>query len=267
MISMIHDNHFNPKAPMYIPQRFEHDCSGKMDRPLVVTRTPKGWKYFCHRCGEKGKRSANQLSPSEWLAWQKHKEVKEFSTQKDVQLPVGFTRNIPAEGLAWLFKYGITEEDIERYAIGYSRVLNRVVLPVYNQKGKLVYYQARTLIPVTEKNPKYMNVKAQGRKDVWFKACPWASEQIVFVEDILSAIRVSHTENCIGLLYAYIPDRLILEYTGFEVILWLDPDKHNRMLTRVNRWRSFGENIKMIRSNKDPKYYTDEEIEEKLEEV
>ncbi len=87
------------------------------------------------------------------------------------------------------------------------------------------------------------------------------------VEDILSAIRVGNHLPTLGLLYAYIPNDLIYALTQAydKIILWLDPDKHGRMMGRVKLYRTMGLNVVMSRSNKDPKFYTDTEIMDKLE--
>jgi hypothetical protein len=114
-----------------------------------------------------------------------------------------------------------------------------------------------------------MNVKARGRKDIYFDVCDWEnpSDDCVVVEDILSAIRVGKHLDTVALLNAYIPDDLLLRQlvTYEKVILWLDPDKWDRMSRKVKRFRSFNYNVIMIRANQDPKYYTDAEIAEKLE--
>ncbi len=90
---------------------------------------------------------------------------------------------------------------------------------------------------------------------------------MVLVEDILSCIRVSKVVDCIALLYAYVPDKLVFELAkDYETIwLWLDPNKKKHMMDRVKRYRSFGMNVKMVRSSGDPKYYSEDEIERKLQ--
>jgi hypothetical protein len=132
-----------------------------------------------------------------------------------------------------------------------------------------VYWQGRGLNPPFEpgKNPKYMNVKAAGRDNIWFREHSWNTDEVVLVEDIISTIRVSRVIDAVGLLYAYIPDSLVLELSSEykSIIFWLDPDKWNRMMHRVKRWRSFGINAKSIRSDHDPKFYTEDEIVEFLE--
>jgi hypothetical protein len=54
-----------------------------------------------------------------------------------------------------------------------------------------------------ETNPKYINVKARGRDDVYFWAVNYhnESDMIVLVEDIISAVRVSKVRDSVGLLY------------------------------------------------------------------
>ena len=270
---MIDDKYFSTDMQQHRGYRFEHDCptGAGRDRPLVVTRIATGWKWFCHRCGEKGIKWAKGLSPKEWVKFNKAREVAENNVVSKVHWPHGMTKHIPAVGLGWLYKYGITDEDIETFGIGYSNTLNRVVLPVYDGNAELVYYQARNLGEVTEKSPKYMNVKARGRKDIYFEICDpcFDGETVVVVEDILSGIRVGKQNDVVALLNAYIPDDLIFRLAKVypETILWLDPDKWDRMLKRTRRFRSLGLNVKMVRVNEDPKYYTDGEIGEILMEV
>jgi hypothetical protein len=270
---MIDDKYFSSDMQQHRGYRYEHDCptGAGRDRPLVVTRIATGWKWFCHRCGEKGIKWAKGLSPKEWLKFNKAREVAENNVVAKVKLPHGMTKEIPAAGLAWLYKYGLNDDDISYYGIEYSDTLNRVVLPVYDGNMKLVYYQARNLGEVTDKSPKYMNVKARGRKDIYFEVAPpeRKTESVVVVEDILSGIRVGKQMDTYGLLNAYIPDDLIFGLAKVypETILWLDPDKWDRMLKRTRRFRSLGLNVKMVRVNQDPKYYTDDEIGEILMEV
>ena len=270
---MIDDKYFTSDMQMHRGYRFEHDCptGPGRDRPLVVTRIATGWKWFCHRCGEKGIKWAKGLSPKEWLKFNQAREVFENMTVSKVTLPHGMTKHIPAVGLAWLYKYGIEDADIDYYGIGYSTTLNRVVLPVYGEDGTLLYYQARNLGAITERSPKYMNVKARGRQDIYFKVTPpeRKTDKVVIVEDILSGIRVGKIKDSYGLLNAYIPDDLIFLLAKVYplIVLWLDPDKWDRMLKRTKRFRSLGLNVKMVRVNQDPKFYTDDEIGQTIMEV
>lgn len=116
-----------------------------------------------------------------------------------------------------------------------------------------------------------MNVKARGRQDIYFKVTPpeRKTDKVVIVEDILSGIRVGKIKDSYGLLNAYIPDDLIFGLAKVYplIVLWLDPDKWDRMLKRTKRFRSLGLNVKMVRVNQDPKFYTDDEIGQTIMEV
>ncbi|MHC4640085.1 MAG: hypothetical protein ACYS32_00470 [Planctomycetota bacterium] len=273
---MINDSLFSTEMQMHKGYRYQHDCPSNpnKDRCLVITRIEAGWKYYCHRCGEKGVKSTRSFSPEEYKRWvsTSGRAIPENSAVAKVTLPQGFTTDIPAPGLAWLYKYDLSDQDISFFNIGYTPRLNRVILPVYRDDGKLIYWQGRNLGTVTEQSPKYCNVRAV-RTDVWMDLTSDdispEGDRVVLVEDILSAIRVSKTEPTIGLLFAYIPDPLVLslakEYE--QIILWLDPDKQNRMVKRVNRYRAFGINVVMIRASQDPKFYSAKEINQKLMEV
>lgn len=269
---MIPEELFRLDAPLHVGYRHQHDCPvnpGK-DRCLIITRVPRGWKYYCHRCGAKGVRYTDGLSPDQFLKWQESvkRDVKENNAVAKVELPHKFTTDIPAHGLAWLYKYDLHDPEIAYYNIGYSPLLDRVITPVYRD-GQLVYWQGRNLGKITDTNPKYMNVKAMGRKDIYFEVSDRdnPTDDVVLVEDVISTIRVGRHIDTFGLLYAYIPTTLIMYlFTQYDrVILWLDPDKLNRMVRQVNRFRSFGMNVVMIRADQDPKFYSDEEITEKLE--
>ncbi len=125
-----------------------------------------------------------------------------------------------------------------------------------------MFYQGRTLAKVTRENPKWMNVYKSGRKDTFFIAKNMFSQEVVIVEDILSAIRVSHTVDAYAMLSTHIPEDLILMLSEMyrSILLWLDRDKGMKIMILARRYRAFGINARAILSEKDPKYYSDKEI-------
>lgn len=267
---MIPDEFFDPAAPLYEGQRFIHPncCEGK-DRALVVTRTPQGWKWYCHRCKKYGKKPVKSLSPKEYQIWQQNVQIKPVSVDVQIELPVDYTRDIksfPPDALAWLMKYGIEGHEVITYKIGYSPYLDRVILPVY-ENGELLYWQGRYLKMPTLDNPKYMNVFKKARGGIYFKRCDYGGPDVALVEDYLSAIKVGRQVDAYALLYAYLPDGLILELSAMydRIWLWLDLDKRGKVVQHINRYRSFGINTRLVPSDKDPKAYSDREIEQYLE--
>jgi hypothetical protein len=266
---MIPESCFDNTALIGETRRFTHDCTTKIDKRLVVTRTEKGFKWYCHGCPEHGVKLTDSLSPEEWLVRNKKSEVEVLrDSTKDgkIYLPKDFTTNIPPQGLAWLWEFELTDLEIKTHNIGYSPLLNRVILPVYHD-DKLVYWQGRNIGKITPKNPKYINISESGRKGIYFKIAPHKSKNVVLVEDIISTIKVGRVTDCYGLLYAYIPDDLVLKLavTYDTIILWLDWDKLTRMVSRVNRYRAFGLNVKKVATLQDPKAYDTARIREELE--
>lgn len=228
---------------------------------LYLKETPKGIAWFCHNCGKGGFKPKGNLTPKELLSYIKGLSVipKQSASQREVKLPYDFTQSIPKEGLQWLFKYGIFNDDINKFNIGYSPKYNRVILPIFDNE-ELIYYQARTLGDISKDNPKYINVRTNA-KDVFFKNFSYPkNNDVVVVEDILSAIKVGKVTNSISLLGSYIPQSFSNVCREFEQIyLWLDRDKLKQSIKYANQLRLFTK-VKVIVSDKDPKEYNEQEI-------
>jgi hypothetical protein len=257
---------FDVNSPLGVPQRHEHTCS-KGDRPLVVTKIENGWVYYCQRCRKGGKKSVKGLSPERSVEFYKKLHLKPENEVGEVRLPYDFTTDIPPAGKAWLYGWGLTDDDIEFYNIGYSEYYNRVIMPVYTA-GELVYWQGRNLGEITRANPKYLNVRSKGRKNIYFRCVDQHTvrNHVVICEDILSGIRVGHVTDTYSLLSAHVTDDLILHLSNYERIdLWLDPDKTIEMVDWMTRYQALGVNIGMVRSSHDPKWYSTAEIKMRLE--
>lgn len=257
---MIPDECFDPEAPVGLGKRYVHECTNGRDRALIITRVDNGWIYHCHRCKEHGLRLASGLAPRDMARWCKTVNLKPEVQVKEVMLPLDFTTTIPARGLAWLYKWGITDADINGYGFGYSAFYDRVILPIY-QDGELVYWSGRYLNDPTPESPKYMNVR-QNRTDIWFEVTNHNSADVVLVEDKLSTIRVGKTVDCYGLLYASVPDHIVFKLADrYErIAIWLDKDKRAKCVGYLHRYRSLGVDCRLIFSDKDPKFYTDDQI-------
>ena len=252
---------FDTTAPVGEGRRFQHDCSNKPDKSLIITRTRDGWAWYCHRCLQGGTRDLSGRSPKDVAQFMKSLDVQPTKTVQQMRLPLDYTKEIPAVGLAYLYMRGLTDADIKKWKIGYSAKYSRVIFPVYEGRD-LVYFQGRTTLQVARDNPKWMNVYQAGRKDVYFVANQMFSHNVVLVEDIISAIRVSHTADAYALLSTHIPEKLVLYLAGLydTLFFWLDPDKKMKIMATARRYRAFGINARGILTDKDPKYYTDGQI-------
>lgn len=237
-------------------------CTDTRSR-LYLRSVPAGTVWFCHNCGAGGIKRNTKLTPSEILKRAKQSVIPSTAgTYKTIRLPSDFSLKIPTEGLKWFFKYGIYLEEIERYRFGYSDYNNRLILPVYNDDA-LVYFQARTLGTPSKTNPKYLNVKLSGAKNVFFKVLSNpVSKSVVIVEDILSSIKVGRVENSIALLGSYVPTSLTEICNHFDtIILWLDRDKLKSSLKYCQTLQArTGKQVKIVMVDKDPKEYSNDEI-------
>lgn len=255
------EEYFDPTAPVGEGRRFAGHCSHKPDKSLIITRSRTGWAWYCHRCKEWGIRDLSGKSPAEKAAFIKSLSAQPIQTMKDIRLPLDYTRELTVEALAYCYTRGLTDTDIKQWKFGYSHKYGRLILPVYKDR-RLLFYQGRAMFPITKDNPKYMNVYQSGRRGVYFVACKMFSGDVVIVEDIVSAIRVSYTADAYAMLSTHVPEALILELDEQynTIYLWLDPDKLRKCAKLMRRYRSLGIDIKLIRSDKDPKFYNNENI-------
>jgi hypothetical protein len=253
---------FDVEAAKGVAVRHRHPgCSDGKDQALTVIRRSDGWYVHCFRCGKSDFKSTDNLSPDQVLRWKREPEVENEQTAQ-VKLPYDYSSKVSRIGLAWLFACGVTQPEIDQYKIGYSVSKDRVILPVY-ENGELVYWQGRYLGD-DPKRPKYINQAKAGRRDIYFKVVHDRFDKVVIVEDILSSINVGRVRDCYALLSAHVPDRLVFDLAERykRILLWLDYDKGEKMGQWCLRYRSFGLSVSFLHTDKDPKYYSEKEIEE-----
>jgi len=138
---------------------------------LMISNSSKGYSAYCFKCGLKGFTPHDYLSLGEQLAYRKaaQEEQQRQNSQQAICLPADFSLAIPVHGLVWLWKYGITDEEIVSFGIGWSERLKRVILPVYSEGKagkKLVFWQGRAVSP--DLKPKYLNIRSKTYGSVYF---------------------------------------------------------------------------------------------------
>ena len=262
------------------------ECTGRGRRLSVKFcnyRGKLGWLYHCWSCqnlpgGLRGFHPATDLpSPTETLRTVEEAlriQKIECLTNPEIDLPLDFTYNLDSKSLKYLMKYGINKKEAKRNRIGYSPTMDRMILPVYREDGKLIYWQARKIDkPYTKKTPKYLNLSAYNRKHVYYihrangtSVVNQSNEQedsdrLVIVEAYVSAIKVGRQFDTMALLGAVLHPHAVNECKDKQVYIWLDPDKFKEAVTMAQRLRTvFNIRAVMINSPKKPKDYTDDEI-------
>ena len=261
----------DPALPLDSPQRFEWCpfCRRAVKaRGFIVWRISFGWRVYCHRCGaSKVVKSTGVASPSAIISRVNGLRSVVKPKSKVVYLPEDFdTTFLPFTAKAWLRKYGVTDEEIKRYRLGYSERMNRLILPVFNG-GELVYWQGRRLSGNKEE-PKYISMKSTSGS-AFFNLCKPDAKEVVLVEDVVSAICVRRAGfNSIALLGSYVGDRLAAHLVALKihrVLVWLDPDKRREAVRFARRLSGMGFSATcLVTPVEDPKDYSITQIRNHL---
>lgn len=237
------------------------DCECGSGKTLVINHNNKYYSAHCFRCDfdeyhNKGKQTLGELARIKAL-----NEAAE-SLNLQLELPADFTTEIPLHGRLWLYSGGLTPSDWGSLGFGYSKELDRVVMPVY-KAGKLVWYQCRALID--GQKPKYIQ-PSKDRHEVMFVQHTESKERIVVVEDILSATRVGKHIASASLLGTKITTAQANELAQYErVTLWLDSDRAGRKgAYKIKKALSLLTNVDSVVTEEDPKVLSDEQIKEVL---
>lgn len=239
--------------------RIQHECGEGL--AMFVNHGPNGYSGYCNRCHAKpfvphGKRTFKELMEMRKLEQEQAQELRAA-----VKLPYDFTLDIPVHAMLWLLKASITPYRARQMGIGYSEYFQRVILPIY-QDGKLVYFQARAIMP--DQEIKYINpVVDRSAIGYWVIPKGANNSRIIITEDILSAIRVGYHVPAMSALGTSLSVPLANQLTDRyqHITTWLDPDKAGIDGARgMRKLVGLTTPTSDILSEKDPKAYSDEEI-------
>lgn len=257
------------------------NCSEGKDPALSIMRKADGWWFLCFRCGYSGYIGDVHKSPEEMQAiLEGLKKEKEFEALDCITLPADFQCltdpsehedgvNIPYTAYNWFWESDIQQVVYENYNVGWSDVYSRVIIPIYEYANygsqlsrKLVGWIGRDVRKITKAErkaggiAKYLTRKSSEYKRIFFHA-PWKSNTYVIVEDVLSAMKISHAceVNAIALLTTFVPKDLLLRLRKHKIILWLDNDQGINMMKTTTEATSLGVNCDFVQTVKDPKWY------------
>lgn len=238
--------------------RVDHDCGA--GRTLKVEHKDAGYSAYCWRCSDSGWIAHPRPSLSERIA--KLQEQARIETQAtatlDLPSPMEYNpQRWPSTARVWLYKAGLSNDDIEYLKFYYCSRIDRVVMPLYSG-SELVYWQARGF---TTSRPKYINPLVP--KDT-LAARFGAGCTLVLTEDILSAYRVSAVTEAWSIMGTSLSDALALQIVrhGKPVVIMLDPDAagvkgNNRIRKQLG---AMGAECRIIVPPKDPKLLSKEEL-------
>ena len=193
----------------------------------------------------------------------------------------GLSPIFPPRELRYLADFGIGPDAQESNGLQYSTSMSRIVFPIRNASGGWDGWVARR-VWASETSPKWLT--SESSKGLLYKPVQVSkptgliSTCLCLTEDAVSAIRISHSgcqsmsllgtalsmEKSVPLL-KFLADAPMLS----SVMIWLDPDRAGqRAFSKIGRRVSMLTSLPCFRvkSKRDPKYYTDAQIEEILNE-
>jgi len=166
----------------------------------------------------------------------------------------------PDTARVWLYKAGLSNDDIIRLGAYWHEDTQRVVLPVY-RGSEVVYWQARD-VSWTRKSrrPKYINpIVDKSRLCAKYGTGP----VILLTEDILSAFRCSRVTEAWALMGTALAPGVLADLLQQKkpVVAMFDPDAGGQKANTATfkRLGLMGVPFWIARPKRDPKYLTKEE--------
>ena len=179
---------------------------------------------------------------------------KKEKTQWNVSLPECFhplwnksNDILYKHAINYLYKRGISEQDMLRYGIGYCSdgvYSNRIIIPSYDLEGKLNYYIARDMFPNSKM--KYKNPPMSKDVVVFELFINW-NKPIVLCEGAFDAIAIKR--NAIPLLGKFPSKSLvrrIVQERVKHIYIALDNDARKDAVKLVDFFNQFGITAYMI---------------------
>lgn len=233
----------------------------KADNSMVVYHTARGYSCYCHRCKHSDFESHGVRSIADI---RRHKAELEFIHDKEIKLPKDYTLVTPDYAMHWYIKCGISPELAASYGIGYSSILDRIVIPIY-EDDKLAALQLRAIHDYQK--PKYLNPGGRKIEENVFRSGV-SNGVVVVVEDVLSAIKVGKVAPTISILGTNCSDARARKIAkeNHTAIVWMDGDKAGRegRANTIKQLSLLGVRCFRVDTTLDPKKYNTEQIKEHL---
>lgn len=238
---------------------YVHHCKeGHGNKGCGVTRTRDAMLVHCFHCEGRG------AVKDKYSRMRAHREPESVIDKRYWKPPADSTEDTSKwsiKALAWVGKGGLTLAEVGNWRMQWSRKAGRVYIPLLRE-GELIGWLGRQ---IECEGQKYL---LQKNNDFLFHIDKGTDECIV-VEDALSAIRIGRQHSVVALLGTSLSDYAIgvlsKRYKRFGI--WLDNDNRQVKMKQVqarNRLSAFGK-VRMIKTEQDPKTYTDNEITEVLQ--
>lgn len=179
------------------------------------------------------------------------------------RFPDDASRTLDKRASTWLQSFGITGEEAIRAGLKWSPSWEQLCIPFYDRDGNLCCIQAKNFNHKRASKAKYYNV---GDKSESFTTYGNHGHTLVLVEDALSAIKIGRKRDAMPLLGTSISRSKLaaLRASYKELVVWLDADKWREARAIADAASLLGFKATTRYTEHDPKTYTDEQIQEIL---
>lgn len=256
--------------PVGTKNKVRHLCG---DASLVVYNNVDSWTAWCWRCSAKGWVPKEVPSMKERLARQAQQKELDNAI-RSVKPPYPAIHDLlawPASARVWLYKAGLSPALIRSLGAYYHEGSNRVVLPVRDGDGQVVFWQARNPDYPGDGRPKYISASTP-RDAIHAEYGPVNAPTLVLTEDLLSAFKVgSAGHRAYAVMGTAIGQHTVARLLSFRgtIVSWFDPDgagtkargQIQHALGRV------GLSVRHIVTARDPKTYCLREIRDHIQEA
>lgn len=248
---------------------------------VSVTRTAKGLEYCCFKsscnlgsgiCG-----SGNAWSGFEPPAIDdgKHSGYRK-KVSSEFALPYGVVEGATGSRFDWLQQFSIGRVEIARYSIReHPADPGGLYFPINDLAGDFTGYVRRQIAASGTGSggdggtPKWVSRVPPGTLAL---SKPWRKDKIVFVvEDVPSSIRLGKMVNSVALLGSeltkhHIPNliKLLNAKKPPMVVIALDPDAYDKAKKMQKVLTGVWPGVKVLKTDADPKWWSDEQLEEVL---
>lgn len=190
-------------------------------------------------------------------------EPPQQADPKQVVLPHDVDVNYPQKALDWVAKYEITRSDLYKNRVLWSDGSELLIFSFIDSEGRIIAWQGRNF--GTKYRTKWFGRGQLEDTFVFFPRDTKRVDRIIFVEDILSAIKIGNVIEQRGLSYAAMPvfgshiSKKRLSRCLFilndppKVTFWLDRDKAKESIQFTNNASSLGFTASTIITEFDPK--------------
>lgn len=170
-----------------------------------------------------------------------------------------YTYSIPKEATTWLGKYGITRAEVVHFNLLWNKRTDSLVFPIIiNDK---VVLTSERYFGDNPFHPKYVTNGSKNKNNL-FITHPRNKESLVFVEDFVSAIKVSRFTGACPILGATINANAVkwaVEHFK-RIRVWLDSNKAAQSLLEASKLSQYCSDVRSIYTDLDPKEYSNTEL-------